>query len=75
LRSGRWFVFFVLCGWVSRSSAVVLERKSLFFWYQLCRIVVEGEVEEEANGGKGRPSRWTDVHIFASTVFLGSFVV
>jgi hypothetical protein len=23
--------FFVLCGWVSRSSAVVFERKSLFF--------------------------------------------
>jgi hypothetical protein len=47
----------------------------VFFWYQVCRIVVEGEVEEEANGGKGRLSRWTGVRIFASAVFLSSFGV
>ncbi len=67
--------FFVLCGWISRSNAVVFVKKSLFlFLYQECRIVV-GEVEEEANGGKGRLSQWTGVRIFASVVFLSSFVV
>ncbi len=52
-----------------------LREKVCFFWYQVCQIVVEGEVEEEAKGGKGRLSRWTSVRIFASTMFLGSFVV
>ncbi len=52
-----------------------LREKVCFFWYQVCRIVVEGEVEEEANGGRGRLSRWTGVCIFASAVFLSSFVV
>ncbi len=52
-----------------------LREKVCFFWYRVCRIVVEGEVEEEANGGKGRLSRWTGVRIFASAVFLSSFVV
>jgi hypothetical protein len=62
IRSKVWFekwlvvCFFVLCGWVSRSS--VFERFFFFFWYEVCQIVVEGEVEEEeVNGGKGRLSR------------------
>ncbi len=49
--------FFVLSSWVSRSSAIVFERKKfVIFLYQVCRIVVEEEVEEEAKGGKGRLS-------------------
>jgi hypothetical protein len=63
IRSKVWFekwpmvCFFVLSGWVSRSSVIVFERKKfVIFLYQVCRIVVEGEVEEEAKGGKGRLS-------------------
>jgi hypothetical protein len=40
----------------------------------VCQIVVEGKVEKKAKVGKGRLSRWTGIRIFASTVFLGSFV-
>ncbi len=41
----------------------------------MCQIVVEGEVEEEAKGGKGRLSQWTGVRIFTSVVYLGNFVI
>ncbi len=52
-----------------------LKEKVNFFLYRVCQIVIEGEIEKKAKGGKGRLSRWTGVCIFASIVFLGSFVV
>jgi hypothetical protein len=47
-----------------------LREKVCLFWYQVCQIVVEGEVEEEANGVKGRLSL-----AFASLPLLCSLVV